>query len=241
MMDDRVKDDRVKTVPTIIRHVPDGHLCCDPQWEAAYQKFETPEEEVAKFTRRLKQFGFDKLSRDACVAEIFCGRGNGLVALERMGFKDLEGIDLSPSLLEQYKGSATLRLADCLDLPLESDTYDVVIVQGGLHHLPQLPSDLEKCLQNVRRVLKSDGRFYVVEPWLTPFLRLAHRIVENSAVRKVYAKGDALAEMIEHERVTYEQWLQQPRLIREVIDRYFKPHSTCVRWGKLTLVASPRK
>ena len=84
--------------PKIIRHVAAGQLCCDPEWEDAYKRFESPEQEIAKFIGRLKRFGFESLSPQLRIAEIFCGRGNGLVALERMGFRKVEGVDLSDSL-----------------------------------------------------------------------------------------------------------------------------------------------
>ena len=153
--------------PEIVRHVAAGQLCCDPEWEAAYKRFETPEQEIAKFIGRLRRFGFDSLDRESRIVEIFCGRGNGLVALEQMGFQNLEGVDLSDSLLEEYRGPAKLHLADCLDLPLEESSYDVVIVQGGLHHLPKMPNDLDRSLEGVRRILKPDGKFYVLQGSIT--------------------------------------------------------------------------
>jgi hypothetical protein len=70
-------------------------------WEAAYLSFETPEEEIRKFIRRLRRLGAERLPRQAEVLELFCGRGNGLRALERLGFNRLEGVDLSISLLSQ--------------------------------------------------------------------------------------------------------------------------------------------
>lgn len=227
--------------PTIIRHVRSGTICCDPEWEAAYKRFETPEEEIRKFVRRLTRFGFESLPKSLRIAEIFCGRGNGLVALERMGFESLEGVDLSESLLEQYRGPAALHLADCLDLPLESDCYDVVIVQGGLHHLPSIPQDLDKALAQAGRILKPEGTFYAVEPWSTPFLKFVHLIVERPLVRAVYAKGDALAEMTDHERETYEQWLSQPERILKTFHDHFEPLSVQTRWGKLAYSGRPRK
>jgi SAM-dependent methyltransferase len=152
----------------------EGLECCDAEWEAAYARFETPDEEVAKFTSRFHKLGVNRLPRDLLVVNLFCGRGNGLQALERLGFSHLEGVDLSPSLMQQYGGSAKLYVADCRALKFESDSKDLMIVQGGLHHLPTLPADLEGVLSEVQRVLKSGGRFMVVEPWLTPFLRGVH-------------------------------------------------------------------
>ena len=225
--------------PDIIRHVAAGQLCCDPEWEAAYKRFETPEQEIEKFIGRLRRFGFDSLDRDCRIVEIFCGRGNGLIALERMGFRDLQGVDLSDSLLDEYRGPAQLHLADCLDLPLADGTYDVVIVQGGLHHLPNMPDDLDRALKGVRRILKPDGKFYVIEPWKTPFLVFAHAVTEIPLMRKLYAKGDALAIMTDRERVTYEQWLGMPDMIRETFDRYFAIQDWKTSWGKLAAIATP--
>ena len=42
-----------------------------------------------------------------------------------------------------------------------------VIVQGGLHHLKTLPDDLQQTFSEAARVLRDNGTFVVVEPWLT--------------------------------------------------------------------------
>ncbi len=224
--------------PQIIRHVPAGQICCDPEWEAAYERFETPGQEIEKFLRRLRKFGFDSIDRNAEIVEIFCGRGNGLVALEKLGFPNVEGVDLSDTLLEQYSGTAKLHLADCLSLPFHDATHDIVIVQGGLHHLPTLPDDLDRCLAEVRRVLRPDGRFYVIEPWRTPFLTFVHAVVEQPIMRKLYARGDALAAMTDCERVTYERWLAAPDQILQVFAKHFRTERLETRWGKLAYVGS---
>ena len=224
--------------PTIHRHVDSGQTCCDPDWEAAYERFESPEEEIQKFIRRLRGFGLDRQPRDTRVVELFCGRGGGLVALERLGLTNIQGVDLSETLLKMYRGIATLHLADCRDLPFENHCFDAAIVQGGLHHLPALPEDLEAVLAEVSRILKPGGTFYVVEPWLTPFLRIVHAIVQQPWVRRVYAKGDALAEMIEHERETYQQWLNQPAQVLDAFERRFDTIAPKAAWGKLLLTAT---
>ncbi len=226
--------------PNIVRHIDAGEVCCDPQWEDAYRRFETAEEEIAKFVSRLKRFGFERLPKEAPTVELFCGRGGGLVALERLGFQNIAGVDLSDTLLAQYRGPAQLHLADCRELPFEDDAWEIAIVQGGLHHLPTLPDDLDKVLSEVRRVLKPTGTFYVVEPWLTPFLRFVHAVVSQPMVRKVYAKGDALAAMIDHERETYEQWLAQPDVLLKVFHQHFEPSVQQTSWGKLVFAGVPR-
>jgi hypothetical protein len=102
----------------------------DP-WEAAYLRFETPEQEIEKFTARLLKLGAGEWPRQAEIVELFCGRGNGLHALHRMGFTRLEGVDLSARLLAQYRGGAKCYVSDCRRLPFADRSKDVLIVQGG--------------------------------------------------------------------------------------------------------------
>jgi SAM-dependent methyltransferase len=209
-------------------------------WESAYLRFETPEREIAKFQRRLRNLGIDRTNRDARVVELFCGRGNGLHALSRLGFTHLEGVDLSPRLIGCYRGSAECLVADCRQLPFPDHSRDILIVQGGLHHLPTLPESLDCTLQEIRRVLRKDGKFVAVEPWLTPFLRVVHAFSEIPVVRRMSNKIDALATMIEHERQTYEQWLTQPALVVQLAHSNFSPVHEEFSWGKWQFVGKPR-
>ncbi len=208
-------------------------------WEAAYLRFETPEEEIAKFIGRLTRLGAGAWPRNAEIVELFCGRGNGLVALEKLGFTQLEGVDLSPRLIAQYRGSAKCIVADCRELPFENCSKDALIVQGGLHHLSILPDDLAQTFSEMQRVLRKDGRVVFVEPWRTSFLDFVHFVSELSAVRRFSAKMDALAIMIEHEIQTYEQWLAQPELIKKIARTHFSPVSESCAWGKWNFVGKP--
>ena len=210
-------------------------------WEAAYLRFETPEEEITKFRGRLRRLGAREWPRNAEIVELFCGRGNGLHALERLGFENLEGVDLSPRLLAQYRGPAKTQVADCRTLPFEDRSKDVLIVQGGLHHLPVLPDDLELSLSEMQRVLRDSGRVMLVEPWQTPFLRLAHLVSDQPLMRRLSNKLDALATMTEHERPTYENWLSRPQEVSDLARKYFVPLHESFRWGKWNFVGKPRR
>jgi len=211
----------------------------DP-WEAAYLRFETPEEEIRKFTKRLRRLGVTAWPRESSMVELFCGRGNGLHALARLGFRNIEGVDLSPRLLAEYTGEARCYAADCRDLPFAAGSKDSAIVQGGLHHLPVLPDDLERVFAELRRVLRPSGRVVFVEPWLTPFLRFVHAVAQNPLARRFSVKLDALATMIENERQTYENWLSRPKGISQLARRYFQPEQESFAWGKWNFVGRPR-
>ena len=208
-------------------------------WESAYLSFETPEEEIRKFVRRLVRMGVEKWRRDARTVELFCGRGNGLHALERLGFKNIEGVDLSPRLLKKYQGIGRLYLCDCRYLPFADQSRDVLIIQGGLHHLNNIADDVDQAFREIRRVLRKDGNIVIVEPWLTPFLRLIHTLSENRMVRRCSKKFDSFAIMTENERETYEAWLSNPQLIRNLSRAYFRPVYESFRWGKWSFVGKP--
>jgi SAM-dependent methyltransferase len=213
---------------------PDASSSPNPSpWEDAYRRFETPEQEIRKFLGRLERAGAGNWPKEARIVELFCGRGNGLHALEQLGFTSLEGVDLSPTLAAEYKGPGKITVADCRKLPFPNSSRDILLVQGGLHHLPTLPADLESTLGEVVRVLRPGGLFLAVEPWLTPFLRLVHALCRQRLVRRLSPKFDALATMIQHEEGTYFQWLNQPQPLLDVLRQRFQTEQLLVRFGKI--------
>jgi len=216
-----------------------SRLPADP-WEDAYLRFETPEEEIRKFIGRLKFMGAMKWQRNAKIVELFCGRGSGLLALHRLGFSQVEGIDLSPALAAEYAGPGKILVGDCRQLPFENASKDVLIVQGGLHHLPMLPEDVDQVLAEARRVVTDDGLLLVIEPWLTPFLSLVHGLCRSRIVRVLSPKIDALATMTHYERKTYEQWLSQPRLVLDSLAKAFRCERCHFRWGKIYFAGRKR-
>ena len=211
-------------------------VCCDMVWEKNYARFETPEEEIEKFIRRFRKLGASEWAPDARILDLFCGRGNGLKALERLGFKHLEGVDLSEQLLAQYSGPAQLYVGDAGELKLGDACIDIVSVQGGLHHLPNLEKDLDRVLSEIHRVLKSDGRFVLVEPWETTFLSMIHFMCRQPMLCGAWGKLGALASMIERERQTYLHWLQQPQFVLSALSQFFVPELQQTSWGKLNFV-----
>jgi ubiquinone/menaquinone biosynthesis C-methylase UbiE len=204
----------------------------DP-WETAYLAFETSDQEIHKFVKRLMIIGASRWQRDAEIAELFCGRGNGLRALSKLGFTRLSGVDLSLSLVSHYKGPGRVCVSDCRKLPFKDHCKDFVVVQGGLHHLSTLPDDLEQTLSEIYRVLKDNGLFILVEPWLTPFLSFVHVLCRSKIAKRVSRKVDCLATMIMYERKTYDQWLNQPQMISTLLKNYFHIDQCSFRWGKL--------
>src|SRR5262249_37558665 len=131
-------------------------------------------------------------------------------------------------------------IGDCRQLPFENTSKDILIVQGGLHHLPLLPDDLDRVLAEASRVLRPDGFLVVVEPWATLFLSMAHALCRSQIIRKLSPKIDALAIMIYYERQTYKQWLSQPRLILESLRKAFRCERCNFRRGKIYFTGRKR-
>jgi SAM-dependent methyltransferase len=94
--------------------------------------------------------------------------------------------------------------------------------------------------EEVHRVLKPDGRFYVVEPWSTPFLSFVNAVVSIPFVRAMWRKGDALAEMNFRERETFYPWLAAPDAILKILQASFDTERKSIAFGKLKWVGRPR-
>ncbi len=209
-------------------------------WEDVYQRFETQEEEIRKFIKRLNDAGQQDWRKDSQIVELFCGRCNDIRALERLGFTNLEGVDISLNLLADYHGKAKLYQSDCRTLPFADKSRDTIILQGGLHHLPKFPADVEQTLSEICRVLRPNGLFVLVEPWLTPFLRLIHFLSERDVIRLISRKFDAFATMTHYEKETYYRWLNAPDEILFLLEKYFIEKRLRRKFGKILFVGEPK-
>lgn len=203
-------------------------------WYRAYRRFETPEQEVRKFHRRLLRAGSREWDRDLGIVDLFCGRGGALRALRRQGFARIVGIDTATEILGEVE--APTAAADCRWLPIAEGGRDVAIVQGGLHHLDVSSNDLDLVLDEIARILAPGGRVVIVEPRRDLFLRFVHVLCGLPALRWMSRRVDALATMIEEEGERYTAWLDQTDSILTLLEDRFDPERVELRWGKLLFV-----
>ena len=105
--------------------------------------------------------------RGRTVLDFGCGSGQNSLLLARRGAR-VVGVDISASLIALAErrlrangvgGAAKFVVGSAHDLPVRSDSVDVVFGIAILHHL-----DLAACAREVQRVLKPGGRAIFQEP-----------------------------------------------------------------------------
>ncbi|MGA7413368.1 MAG: class I SAM-dependent methyltransferase [Bryobacteraceae bacterium] len=99
------------------------------------------------------------------VLEYGCGPGSYAFVLQRCGAR-VVGIDLSQAAIEQARKRAAYDseapeffIMDAERLEFEDGSFDMICGRAILHHL-----DLKASLQQITRVLRSDGRAVFLEP-----------------------------------------------------------------------------
>ena len=100
----------------------------------------------------------------AKVLELGCGTGNMWIGKDELIGKCSKLVisDFSDAMVETAKGNigerenVEYRVVDIQEIPFEDDTFDAVIANMMLYHVP----DIMKGLAEVRRVLRDGGKFY---------------------------------------------------------------------------------
>jgi ubiquinone/menaquinone biosynthesis C-methylase UbiE len=103
-------------------------------------------------------------SKGMNILDVGCGTGSHLELYQRYKC-DLYGIDLSPSMLnvarERLGNTAQLDLGDATEMPYEDGKFDLVISMLSLHEMS--PDTRSTVLNEIKRVLKSDGRLLLID------------------------------------------------------------------------------
>ncbi len=106
--------------------------------------------------------------------------------------------------------------------------------------MPKLPEDLEQTLSEIKRVLRPAGRFVMVEPWETAFLRLIHFLSERKLIRTISGKFEAFDTMTRYEAKTYFQWIKASSEVLSLLDKYFTSIYFEKGMGKLFYIGSKK-
>ncbi|MDC6365966.1 MULTISPECIES: bifunctional demethylmenaquinone methyltransferase/2-methoxy-6-polyprenyl-1,4-benzoquinol methylase UbiE [Flavobacteriaceae] len=155
--------------------------------EQVRQMFDTISDDYDGLNRVIS-FGIDIKWRKRVVAllkkkapktilDIATGTGDLAIAMTNTGADRIVGLDLSPKMLEVGKTKIQdknlqdrieMVVGDSENLPFEDATFDAVTVAFGVRNF----ENLEKGLQEIKRVLKSGGSLVILEtsvPSKTPY------------------------------------------------------------------------
>lgn len=122
----------------------------------------SPSELDALYTR---DFGFTKtelnkefigdMDRDIRILEVGSNDGNQLLLLQKMGFRDLWGMDIGDYAVElskqRCKGINIIK-ASALDIPFKDDYFDLVFTNRVLIHVA--PDDLSQVMDEIYRITR---------------------------------------------------------------------------------------
>lgn len=130
------------------------------------------------------------------ILELGCGNGRLWVGKLDALPKDISLTlsDFSQTMLNAAKENLkdkniTYKVIDIQQIPYPDESFDIVIANMMLYHVP----DLDKALSEVKRVLKADGKFYTAtlgERGITAFIRNALALPEGEGMKFTLQNGN---------------------------------------------------
>lgn len=98
------------------------------------------------------------------ILDVGCGTGAHLELYQRYKC-DLYGLDVSPSMLEiarkRLGDTARLDLGNAVQMPYESNKFDLIISMLSLHEMP--PETRSTAIKEMIRVIKQDGHILLID------------------------------------------------------------------------------
>lgn len=92
------------------------------------------------------------LERSIKILEVGSNIGNQLLLLQKMGFKNLYGIEINSYAVERAKANTkniNIIQGSALDIPFKNNYFGLVFTSGVLIHIA--PSDIQKVLNEIHR------------------------------------------------------------------------------------------
>lgn len=96
------------------------------------------------------------------ILELGCSGGQLIADLRSLGFKDVHGLDISPSAINLCKkrGLKNVQVCDAARTKFRNSEFDIVIASDILEHI----KDERKGLAEWSRILKKNGRLVIFVP-----------------------------------------------------------------------------
>ena len=170
-------------------------------------------------TRAIEQRKTDALSSGGSMLDIACGTAEILTRLAgKFPEASFAGIDMTAGMVEKAKektqqlSNVSITHGTSEKLPFPDAFFDVVLISDALHHMARP----ESVVREVRRVLKNDGLFLLVDPaketpililfgWLFKPLEKAHQYYSQDMLQELLAHGGFV--MLETTRLFFNNFI----------------------------------
>lgn len=147
---------------------------------------------VRRATRSARAASLARLPANAGARVLVAGIGTGLDVPHLPSGNAYVGIDLTAAMLARVplRGDLALVRGDAMRLPFADGAFDFVV----LHLIVAVVPEPARCLAEVARVLRPDGRGLVLDKFLRPGKRAPLRRALNSLSRRVATRLDVVLE-----------------------------------------------
>ena len=125
----------------------------------------------------------EKSSKGKHLLDYGCGVGNNLNNVSNFQAERITCIDISEVSIEKAKKKASefmhkieFHVDNCENSKLNDGAFDLIYGSGILHHL-----NMKKCLNEIHRLLKNNGKMIFIEPLGTnPIINIYRKLTPNS-------------------------------------------------------------
>lgn len=160
--------------------------------------------------------------------ELGCGTGRMANSLFKVS-QEVYGIDLSEAVLKiakQKYPALNLTKGEVIDLPYPENYFDMVIINGSLHHF----FAVEKTFKEAHRVLKPGGVFVLLGEPSSQFIKFYNPFFYTWLINRVFNKfwhllknNQEPTELIEPDAESYKPWKLKKQLKQAgfVVDSFY--------------------
>lgn len=146
------------------------------------------------------------LNRNIKVLEVGSNIGNQLSLLQKMGFKNLYGIEINSYAVELSKSRAkniNIIQGSAFDIPFKNEYFDLVFTSGLLIHIA--PLDINIVMKEIHRCTKKYiwGFEYYAEEYTKVMYRGHKNLLWKANFPKLYVELFNDLELVKQKRVKY--------------------------------------
>lgn len=206
-------------------------------WQSAHYSEPYATVRRNKVPAKLAKLGMLELDRQSAILDTCCGKGDALALLWEAGFRNLQGIDMTPHP-EGATHPFRIHAGSVTALPFDDGSFDHITNLHALHHLRD-PETVAAFLAECGRVLRAGGTLRIIDFPASPqikllFFLLRHRLMAVTGELRNFA--DILDEEWSYLSVYLARWPdvrqllhQGPLKIKEFRQEFFLYYLTLVK------------